>query len=184
MRDCVLAVDLFSDFSHEDGDRLLESLRERAAGLTHAIEVARDRSLPVIYANDTYGIWNGDAKGLVRRALDGPGSDVLDGVAPREDDAFVVKPRYSAFDLTPLGLVLGDLEVERIMLVGTATEMCVAQTAIDARERDYKVTVITGACATVDPDLERTALRYLEDVTGTWLVASIEQAIEVPLPAG
>ena len=48
MRDCVLAVDLFSDFSHEDGDRLLESVRERAAGLTHAIEVARDRSLPVI----------------------------------------------------------------------------------------------------------------------------------------
>ena len=71
MRDCVLAVDLFSDCSHEDGDRLLESLRERAAGLTHAIEVARDRSLPVIYANDTFGIWNGDAKGLVRRALTG-----------------------------------------------------------------------------------------------------------------
>jgi nicotinamidase-related amidase len=184
MRDCLLAVDLFSDFSHEDGDRLLESLRDRAAGLTNAVEIARERSLPVIYANDNFGAWDGDANRLVRRALEGPGGDVLEAVVPTDEDAFVVKPRYSAFDLTPLELVLADLEAERLLLVGTATEMCVAQTAIDARERGFKVTVITDACATVDPDLERIALRYLEDVTGTWLVTSIEQAFEVPLATG
>ena len=116
----------------------------------------------------------------MQRALDGPGGDVLEAVVPRDEDAFVVKPRYSAFDLTPLELVLGDLDVERILLVGTAAEMCVTQTAIDARERCYKVTVITDACASVDPELEQTALRYLADVTGTWLAASIEEALEVP----
>jgi nicotinamidase-related amidase len=184
MRDCLLAVDLFTDFSHEDGARLLESLRERAAGLTHAVEVARDRSLPVIYANDSFGVWNGDGRGLVRRALDGPGGDVLETVAPRDDDAFIVKPRYSAFDLTPLELVLDDLQAERLLLVGTATEMCVAQTAIDARERGYKVTVITDACASVDLELEHTALRYLAEVTGTWLAPSVEEALAVPVPAG
>jgi nicotinamidase-related amidase len=180
MRDCFLAVDLFSDFSHEDGDRLLASLRERAVGLVRALEHARARSLPVLYANDSFGVWNGDVRGLVQRALDGPGGDVLAKVAPHDDDAFIVKPRYSAFDLTPLALVLDDLEVERLLLVGTATEMCVAQTAIDARERGYKVTVITEACATVDPLLERTALNYLEGVTGTWLAPSIDAALQVP----
>jgi len=183
MRDCLLAVDLFSDFAHDDGDRLLESLRERASGLTQAVEVARERSLPVIYANDSFGVWNGDSKALVRRALSGPGGDVLASVAPRDDDAFIVKPRYSAFDLTPLELVLADFGAERLLLLGMATEMCVAQTAIDARERGYKVTVITDACASVDPELEQTALRYLADVTGTWLAASIEAALEVPVPA-
>ena len=84
-----------------------------------------------------------------------------------------------AFDLTPLELVLADYEAERLLLVGMATEMCVAQTAIDARERDFKVTVITDACATVDPELEQTALRYLEAVTGTFLVPSIDQALEI-----
>ena len=179
MRDCLLAVDLFSDFSHEDGDRLLASLRERASGLVHAVEKARARSLPIVYANDTFGVWNGDANALVRRALDGPGGEVLATVAPHDDDAFIAKPRYSAFDLTPLELVLAELEVERLLLVGTATEMCVTQTAIDARECGYKVTVITGACATVDPALERTSLSYLADVTGTWLVSSIDEALEV-----
>lgn len=180
MRDCLLAVDLFTDFSHDDGDRLLASLRERADGLVQAVEVARSRSVPVVYANDTFGVWNGDARALVRRALEGPGGDVLAQVAPRDDDAFVVKPRYSAFDLTPLELVLAEHRTERLLLVGMTTEMCVAQTAIDARERDYKVTVITDACAAIDEELEQTALRYLEAVTGTWLAPSIEQALEEP----
>ena len=179
MRDCLLAVDLFSDFSHEDGHRLLESLRERADGLVSAIETARRRGIPIVYANDTFGVWNGDARALVRRALDGPGGDVLAQVTPREEDAFVVKPRYSAYDLTPLELVLAQHEPERLLLVGMTTEMCVAQTAIDARERGYKVTVVTEACAGIDPELEQTALRYLEEVTGTWLAESVEQALEV-----
>ena len=139
--------------------------------------------LPVISANDSWGFWNGDATRLVQRALDGPGGEVLSTVAPRDDDAFIVKPRYSAFDLTPLELVLAELEADRLLLVGTATEMCVAQTAIDAREREYKVTVITDACASVDPELEQTALRYLTDVTGTRLAASIEEALADPVPA-
>ena len=108
---------------------------------------------------------------------------MLAEVAPRDDDTFIVKPRYSAFDLTPLELVLSDLGGERILLLGMATERCVAQTAIDARERGYKVTVITDACASVDPELERTALRYLADVTGTWLAASLEEALKIPVPA-
>lgn len=183
MRDCLLAVDLFSDFSHEDGERLLESLRKRAAGVADAVESARARSLPLIYANDTFGSWVGDSRGLVRRALEGPGGDVLAAVVPEDGDSFIVKPRYSAFDLTPLELVLADLEADRLLLVGTATEMCVTQTAIDARERGYKVTVITDACASVDPELEQTSLRYLADVTGTWLAASIEEAMALPATA-
>lgn len=183
MRDCLLAVDLFDDFSHDNGHRLLASLRERGDGLVQAVETARSRSLPIVYANDSHGIWNGDSRALVRRALAGPGGDVLAHVAPRDEDAFVVKPRYSAFDLTPLELVLAQHEVERLLLVGMTTEMCVAQTAIDARERGYKVTVVTGACAAIDPDLEQTALRYLEAVTGSRLADSIDHALELPIRA-
>ena len=40
------------------------------------------------------------------------------------------------------------------------------QTAIDARERDLKTTIIADACATTDPELESVALRYAEQVVG------------------
>jgi nicotinamidase-related amidase len=177
MTDCLLAVDLFSDFAHEDGGKLLASLRRRRAGFSRALEEARSRALPLVYANDTHGAWNGDAGALVARALAGPGGDLLAEWVPRCDDAFVVKPRYSAFDLTPLPLVLQELDVDRILLLGTATEMCVAQTAIDARERGLLVTVVTSACATVSEDDERIALAYLERVVGVRLSSNLPATV-------
>jgi nicotinamidase-related amidase len=177
LRDCLLAVDLFSEFDHEDGGALLRSLRERRSGFEDALAQARARGIPVVYANDTYGVWDGDMRALVGRALAGPGGEVLGALEPRDGEAFIVKPRYSAFDLTPLSLVLADLEVERLLLAGMATEMCVAQTAIDARERGLKVTVLTGACATVDEQNEATALEYLEAITGSRLAPTLAEAL-------
>jgi nicotinamidase-related amidase len=176
MKDCLLAVDVFGDFEHEDGERLLASLRERAAGFVRTLDDARRRGMPVVFANDTYGVWDGDVRRLVERAVAGRGGDVLGQLEPREGEAFLVKPRYSAFDLTPLELVLAQLGVERILLMGMATEMCVTQTAIDARERELKVTVIREACATVDPRVEAVALDYLVAVTGTMVVDTLEDA--------
>jgi nicotinamidase-related amidase len=102
----------------------------------------------------------------VREALDGPGRDVVEALAPREGDRFVVKPRYSGFDHTPLELILRDLDVHRILLAGAATEGCVVQTAIDGRELGFKVTVLADACASPDERLEQVALTYLEEVVG------------------
>ena len=78
----------------------------------------------------------------------------------------MLKPRCSAFDSTPLEILLGSLEIERLLLAGMATEMCVTQTAIAGRELGYKVTVLAGACACVDDRLEQIALEYLGDVVG------------------
>jgi nicotinamidase-related amidase len=125
-----------------------------------------------VYANDNEGTWDGDAPRLVRKAIDeGLGGQLVAAVAPQPGDRFVVKPRYSAFDHTPLDIILRDLDVERILLAGAATEGCVVQTAIDAREKGFKVTVLTDACATNDPRLERIALEYLEQVVGARLGA-------------
>ena len=169
MRDALLLVDVINAFDHEDGARLLESFRARHEGVVRALDHARDARLPVIYANDNVGVWDGDAPGLVRRALAGPGGDLVEPIAPREGDLVVIKPRYSAFDHTPLELLLRELEVERLLLAGTATEMCVVQTAIAARERGFKVSVLVDACATVDERMERISLDYVENVVGVRL---------------
>jgi nicotinamidase-related amidase len=103
----------------------------------------------------------------VRHAVDeGRGGELVAAVAPRDGDRFVVKPRYSAFDHTPLVLILRELEIERLLLAGTATEACVTQTAIDGRELGFKISVLADACATVDERVEKIALDYLESVVG------------------
>ena len=60
--------------------------------------------------------------------------------------------------------MLGHLGIERILPAGMATEMCVTQSAIAARELGYKVSVLARAC--VDERLESVALEYLGDVAG------------------
>jgi nicotinamidase-related amidase len=158
-----------NDFRHEDGDQLLASFRNRHGGLVAALEAARSAGIPVIYANDNEGVWDGDAPRQVRKAVEGRGGELVAAIAPQEGDRFVVKPRYSAFDHTPLDIILRDLEVERILLAGAATEGCVVQTAVDAREQGFKVTVLADACATNDARLERIAFEYLEEVVGARL---------------
>ena len=177
MNDALLLVDLVDRFDHEDGDRLLASLRERLPALLAAIASARRAGVPVVYVNDVVGPWTSDAPGLVRAAIEqGRGGDVLARVAPEPGDRFVLKPRYSAFDHTPLVLVLRELEVERIVLAGAATEMCVVQSAIDARELGFKVTVLEDACATIDQEIEELALTYAERVVGAHVVAQTDWA--------
>jgi nicotinamidase-related amidase len=166
VKDALLLVDVLNDFEHEDGEGLLASFRARHEGMVRALGRARAAELPVVYANDNYGVWDGDRQRLVRQALDGRGGDLLEAIAPGEDDRFVVKPRYSAFDKTPLELILRELEIERLLLAGASTEGCVAQTAIDARELGFKVSVLADACATVDERVEQVALDYLEAVVG------------------
>ena len=166
MKDALVLVDVINDFRHEDGDKLLASFRQRHGALVRALRDARSRDIPVVYANDNFGVWDGDSKRLVEEASQGEAAELVAQIAPRPGDRFVVKPRYSAFDHTPLVLILRDLEIDRILLAGAATEMCVVQTAIDAREEGLKVSILADACATTEPEIERLALRYAEEIVG------------------
>jgi nicotinamidase-related amidase len=171
IRDVLLVVDVVDTFHHEDGDLLLASFRSRLEPMRGALRTARDNAVPVVYANDNSGVWDGDRNRLIRDALEqGLGPDAVAALQPRDGDRFLVKPRYSAFDLTPLALILQELEARRLVVIGATTEMCVTQTAIDARERGYLVTVLADACAAIDAELEQVALAYLEAVTGTFVV--------------
>jgi nicotinamidase-related amidase len=168
MASALLLVDVIKDFRHEDGERLLESYRDRHEALVAALGAARQTETPVIYANDSPELWRSDVRRLLEEALErGRAGELVAAVAPREGDRVVLKPRYSAFDATPLNLILReDLGVDAILVAGTATEMCVFQTATDALRLGFGVSVQADACATVDEEHERLALDYLGQVLG------------------
>lgn len=174
MTDVVLLVDLFSDFAHEDGERLLGSLRIRREGIIGVLDQARRSGAPIVFVDDRAGRWDSDARRVVADALAGLGGDVLGELAPQEGDRFLLKPRYSAFDHTPLSLLLEELGCDRVVIAGMSTEGCVAQSAIDARELGYKVSVVADACATIEEPLEAIALRYLAEVVGVRLIEADE----------
>jgi nicotinamidase-related amidase len=176
VKDALLVVDVVNTFRHEGGETLLASFRQRLSAMTHALAAARDdRGLPVLYVNDAHGDWTGDAQRFVRRAIEeDEGADAVEALAPHHDDPFLFKGRYSIFDSTPLMLVLESLEVERALLMGASTEGCIVQSAIDGRELGLKVTILTGACATTDEELEQVALAYAERVGGVRLAVGLD----------
>jgi nicotinamidase-related amidase len=164
--DALLVIDVLDDFDHEDADALLSSFRARGATMAHALATARDAGVPVIYVNDDRDRWDSDAPALAREAVHGAGGEILRELLPTPGDRILLKHRYSAFDHTALELLLEAESTQRILVVGAATEGCVVQTALDAREHGLKATIIADACATTDADLEATALRYAQDVGG------------------
>ena len=84
MRDCLLLVDLFNDFQHEDGDLLLACFRDRFPALANCSRHRRDRTTPIIYANDSSGVFDGDASGIVERARGGPAGQLVRRSLPLE----------------------------------------------------------------------------------------------------
>jgi nicotinamidase-related amidase len=178
----LLLVDVLNDFRHEDGELLLRSFRERGAALVELVEAARRHETPIVYANDNRGVWDGDAPRLIREARQGLGGDLIARYAPRPCDRFVVKPRYSAFDLTPLCMLLRSLAIDRVTLAGAATEMCVVHTALTAEQLGFEADVVASACACVDRDAEGRALAYLRGVPGIRIV-EMQQAVASFVPS-
>ena len=169
MNDALLLVDVLNDFRHDDGARLSESFRDAHPQLRDVLSLSREAGLPVIYANDHFGDLTANRHALVDRARAGECGDLIPSIAPRRGDIFLIKPGYSAFFGTRLRLVLADLAIERLVLAGTALEMCVAQTAIAARERGLKVSIIVDACAYVCWENAEIALEYVSRVAGAHL---------------
>jgi nicotinamidase/pyrazinamidase len=164
--DALLVIDVLADFDHEDSGALLASFRERSAAMSSALAAAHEAGVPVIYVNDDRDRWDSDAPALAREAMNGPGGDVIRPLLPQDGDHVLLKHRYSAFDHTALEVLLEAESIRRVLLVGSATEGCVVQTALDARELGLKATILSDACATTNTELEELALRYAEDVGG------------------
>jgi nicotinamidase-related amidase len=171
--DALLLVDVLKDFRHEDGDALLESYRRRHRAFVSLLEEARARGAPVVYANDRGG--HTTAGEVVREAIEeGKAGALVREVAPAQGEPVVLKDSYSAFEATELADVLASLGVEKVLVAGAATEMCVFQTALDAERAGFDVAVRGDACATVDGGNERIALDYLERVLGLEVVRASE----------
>jgi nicotinamidase-related amidase len=174
--DALLVIDVIDLFYHEDAELLLRSFRCRLRGLRAGIAAARETSVPVS-VNDRHGRWDGDAPGLVEAACSGPGADVIPALRPRPGEPFLFKARYSAFDHTLLEILLAELDVERLILIGSTTEGCVVQSGIDAREHGFKVTIVANACASIDDELEQLALHYAREMAGIRVVASVTELL-------
>ena len=166
----LLVVDVQNDFADPAGSLHVAGGQEIIPGVNREVRDASDRGALVVYSSDWHpedtphfakdgGAWPVHCVGGTWGSQFHPDLDVVEGAA------FVHKgvggeDGYSAFSMrepvtgerseTGLDEILRERGVERLVIVGLATDYCVKETAFDALGKGYAVDVLTELVRAVD----------------------------------
>jgi nicotinamidase-related amidase len=173
----LVVLDLISDFRFPDGARLLRAALPVARRIQQLRRRAKAAGLPIVYVNDNLGKWQSDRHELLKHCLSerSRGRQLVQLIAPEDDDYFIFKPRHSAFFATPLAALLQESSIDRLIVTGTTSHQCVLFTAMDAYVRDFELIVPRDCIAAPAATETHHALFVLQRATGarTPLAASL-----------
>lgn len=133
--------------------------------ITKAIQAARSRPIPVIYAvvgfRKGYPDVSSNNKSFVRLKNGTMNFDAEEGtripgsITPQSNDIIVTKKRVSAFTGSDLEVVLRSLGIKHLLLSGIATGGVVLSTVREAADKDYAITVLSDCCRDLDEEVHR-----------------------------
>jgi nicotinamidase-related amidase len=104
--------------------------------------------------------------------------EIVELLTPLSDELVIDKNASSPFNGTGIDQLLRNLELETLVIVGMATDMCVETTARDAADRGYNVIVAEDATATFFAADHRAALSAVARVYGqVWSTDDILQQL-------
>ena len=153
---------MLNPYEHDDAELLTKSVETVVEPVRALISRAKDGGAELIYVNDNYGDWNSSSEELAQRALDGARPDLVEPILPPEGADFVIKARHTIFYMTPLEYLLGQKEIDHLVLVGQVTEQCILYSALDAHVRHFEVTVPPDGVACIHENLANAALEMME----------------------
>lgn len=104
---------------------------------------------------------------------------VIDELAPGEDEIVLPKTSSSVFVSTHIDYILRNLGVKQLVLAGLLTDQCVESAVRDACDLGYLVTLVTDACDSITQERHEHSLRtikgYCRQITTDELIREIGQ---------
>lgn len=139
-----------------DGDRVLANVqRVLAAARRHGVRTIflRHYFLPArlagVFQLRQAKVWQHKESAADTRPLiphGSPGFQLVEGLDPRPDEAVLDKITMSAFEGTPLDLVLRDCGIRGYLIVGAAIEVGIEPTVRHSTDLGYIPIVVRDAC--------------------------------------
>jgi nicotinamidase-related amidase len=169
MKEALLVIDMLNDFVLAGAPLEVPATRAILPVLQARVASARATGIPVIYVCDAHRPDDPEftRMGWPPHAVKGtPGAGVVAELAPAETEPVIEKTSYSGFHHTGLEGVLQSLGIDRLVLTGCVTNICILYTAFDAVIRNYQVTVPTDSVACLDPADGEFALKQMGQVLG------------------
>jgi biuret amidohydrolase len=143
---------------------LLAAARERRVRTIFLRHYFMPTRLAGTYALRQAKIWQHQSRAADTRPLiphGSPGFQLVPELVPQEDEAVVDKVTMSAFEGTPLDIVLRDCGVRAYLIAGVALEVGIEPTVRHSADLGYVPVVVRDACGAGDADAEERSLRAL-----------------------
>lgn len=164
MTDAIIVLDMLNDFvTGEIGtaraERIIPTLRD------DLLPAARENDVRVIYANDAHRPEDFELEVWGEHAMRGTeGAEVIPELDPAENDDVFEKRFYDAFHGTGLDEHLRSLDIDRLVMSGLHTNMCVRHTSATAFFNGYEIVVPEDCVNAFTEEEHQQGLDYLEDV--------------------
>ncbi len=166
MKTALIVIDMQNSFLHPDGENHYPEATRVVGNVRRLIDAAAASGAPLVHVADRHreGFEDFEQKRLPRHCVTG-GFDAafFDGFGPagRDQEIEIVKRRFSAFFATELALFLNEQSVERVVLCGVKTNVCVRATAQDAFANGFDLCVVRDA---TNSNRQHLAAASLEDI--------------------
>jgi nicotinamidase-related amidase len=104
------------------------------------------------------------------------GHDIIDELQPLPGEVVVDKPGKGAFYATDLSEILDKSGVERLIVTGVTTEVCVHTTVREANDRGFECLVLADCVGSYFPEFQRVGLQMIAAQGGIfgWVAQSPE----------
>jgi nicotinamidase-related amidase len=155
-RTALIVVDMQNDFVAEGGSLRVPDAESTLPAIGTLLELARAYGMRVVFTQDTHREGDPEWRIWPEHAREGSwGWQIVDALAPREDETVIRKVRYDGFYGTPLDHLLRLWRVSTLVICGTVANICVHYTAASAALRWYDVIIPRDGVSALDPfDLE------------------------------
>jgi nicotinamidase-related amidase len=155
-RTALVIVDMQNDFVAEGGSLRVPDAESTIPAISALLELARAYGMRVVFTQDTHRDGDPEWRIWPEHAREGSwGWQIVEALAPAQDETVIRKVRYDGFYGTPLDHLLRLWGVTTLVICGTVANICVHYTAASAALRWYDVIIPRDAVSALDPfDLE------------------------------
>ena len=181
-RTALVVVDMQRGFLEPGAALEVPPGREIVPNIRRLVDTCRRQHVPVIFTQFVYSptipCLRGDPFGREHLPADegaptgfghpsgncliGPGApqgansaEIVAELAPRPEELVIAAHTYDKFYGTPLDLALRSRDIRWLVITGVVTDICVASTLMSAANRDYRVTAVSDAVATLWPEIQQ-----------------------------
>lgn len=161
----LLVIDMLNDFVEEGAPMEVAGARNIIPNIQRELDKAHKENMPTFYLCDSHSRDDPELRVWPPHAIQGTrGANIVEPLAPAEEDTVIPKTRYDGFFGTDLDEQLKSKSINELILTGVTTEICIQYTGASAIMRGYPVDVPEDCVKGLDPDLADMSIKMVKDM--------------------